>query len=202
MNLRHAALSVALAGLVCTSSFAAETTLAEPTVQAPAAGAACGPGGTPVMPSTPMPGGRGAFPPPPFFGAMIGMPLPPMPMPGMEHDRAMHAFSLMPPPFLRDLDLSDEQVDKIFAVLHGRAPALRGLMQQQRSARESLEKMVIAGKFDQSQARTFAQAQAKAQADADFLRVKTDSEIVALLTADQRKAIDRDETTPAPAPHP
>jgi protein CpxP len=119
-------------------------------------------------------------------------------VPGQPHGRPYgrgpgafsRAFSLMPPEFLAGLDLSDDEKDKVFAILNGRAMELRGALKQVRTSREDLRDMVRSGGYDEARAHTLADAGARADAQARFLVAKTDSEILAVLTPEQREDLE------------
>lgn len=105
------------------------------------------------------------------------------PMPGAE----MPPPGAPLPPYLHDLNLSEAQQDKVFAVLHAQAPQMRELAKQLRKSHESLATMAIASEFDERAARAHAAAGAQARADMALLRARSEHELYAVLTPEQRQ---------------
>jgi Spy/CpxP family protein refolding chaperone len=131
-----------------------------------------------------------AVPPPSSYGPRGAMQAAPGRAYGRGPGALSHAFSLMPPEFLAGLDLSDDEKDKIFAILNGRALELRGALKQARASHEDLRDMVRSGGYDEARAHALTDAGARAEAQARFLVAKTDSEILALLTPEQRQDLE------------
>lgn len=90
-------------------------------------------------------------------------------------------------PFLRRLDLSEAQQDKVFSIMHELAPKMREQGKIARKARTDLRELSLSDKFDETKARTLADAQARAHADMALLRAKSTQQVFALLTPEQRK---------------
>jgi Spy/CpxP family protein refolding chaperone len=98
-----------------------------------------------------------------------------------------------PPPFLMGLSLSDEQQDKVFAIVHAAAPALRDQSKAARKARDALRESVQSAQFTEANATQLAQAQGKAEAQLALLRTRMEHEIYSLLTTEQRaRVVDRE----------
>jgi len=97
------------------------------------------------------------------------------------------------PPFLMGLKLTDEQDDKVFAILHAAAPALRDQFKALRKARDALHDLTRSAQYSNDAAASLAQAQGRAESQLALLRTRTDHDIYVVLTADQRKAIDDHE---------
>jgi len=91
------------------------------------------------------------------------------------------------PPFLNGLELSDDQQDAVFGVLHGQAPDLRKALRAARKAHEQLHDLALSEKYDETAARALAEIAAKANAEALLLRAHSDRRILELLTPDQRR---------------
>ena len=94
-----------------------------------------------------------------------------------------------PPPYLMELTLSEDQQDRIFAISHAAAPALR---EQAKAARKACEQLHDLGRtvpFDDGLATTMAQALGKAEGQLMLLRARLEHEILAVLTAEQRARI-------------
>jgi periplasmic protein CpxP/Spy len=118
-------------------------------------------------------GFRGAPPP----HGPLGMGPGPMGM-GPGEDR--------PPPFLRDLKLSEDQQDKVFAIMHAAAPALRDQSKAVRKSRDALRELSRSPQFSVDAATTLAQTQGKAESQLALLRTRMEHDVYALLTPDQR----------------
>lgn len=91
---------------------------------------------------------------------------------------------------MRGLDLTDEQRDKIFDIMHAQAPATRDKMNELRKAREELRAAATAKSYDAKKVRELANAQAKAMADLIVMRAETFSKIYGLLTPEQQKKVE------------
>jgi len=106
----------------------------------------------------------------PFFGPQGPL--------GLSDDR--------PPPYLMGLTLSEEQQDKIFAILHAAAPANRDHMKKARKAREALRDLAQSSAYTSEKAAALAQAESAAEAELSLLRARTDHDIFMVLTPEQR----------------
>lgn len=120
-------------------------------------------------------------------------------MGGPEHCRAaMDGFGgdHLPPP-LRGLNLTEAQRDQVFTLLHNQAPQLREKAKAVRTSREELHALSASGSFDEAKARSLAEGAARAEAELAVMRARTESQIFALLTSEQRKQAEtlRDEMT-------
>ena len=117
-----------LAGLACAAASAALAQVPEP----PHGAAPCSPSGHALHPVDLHPGppgeGRGG---PPEAGPLEG-PL---------------------PPFLHGLDLSEEQQDRVFAIVHELVPKLRQQARAARKAHEQLHQMSLGETYDEARAR-------------------------------------------------
>jgi periplasmic protein CpxP/Spy len=91
-----------------------------------------------------------------------------------------------PPPYLMGLHLSEDQDDKVFAILHAAAPEMRERFKAARKARESLRELGQSAQYDAAKAASLAQALGSAESQLALLRVRTDRDIFMLLTPDQR----------------
>ena len=111
-----------------------------------------------------------------------GPPGPPMGPPGPF-------FGDRPPPFLTEVNLTEDQQDKVFAILHAVAPALREQAKAERKAREALHDLGRAAQFDAGNASALAQALGKAESQLALLRVRTEHDLCAVLTDEQRAQV-------------
>lgn len=93
------------------------------------------------------------------------------------------------PPYLRQLNLSEAQRDKVFDVVHGQAPAMRKMAKAGRDAEESLRKLVLSTEYSEPKARELSDRVAKATADLSMARATADRQIYEVLTADQRSQL-------------
>lgn len=94
------------------------------------------------------------------------------------------------PPFLRGVKLSEEQKDKIFAIMHAQMPQMRQLAKALRKAHEELRDLALSDKYDEARARTLAEGAAKASTEMALLRARGDQQIFALLPPEQRSCLD------------
>ena len=95
------------------------------------------------------------------------------------------------PPFLRGLDLSEAQQDRVFAILHAEVPQQRALEKAERKAQDALRDLAHAPELDQGKAAGAAQALGQAIADQEMLRLKTGAELKAVLNPQQRAQLDQ-----------
>jgi protein CpxP len=95
-----------------------------------------------------------------------------------------------PPPFLAGLDLTDDQQDKVFSIVHAAAPAIREQAKALRKAHEALRELDTSAQYDESRAKSLADTAAKADSQLMLLRVHAEHEIYALLTPEQRKDLE------------
>lgn len=139
---------------------------------------------------------------PPAPGLEDGRPMRGMP-PGPE---AMHGGVAMPgmmpfggprmggePPFLRGLELSEAQQDKVFAILHAQEPYLREQGKAAGKAHAGLRELAHAAQYDDAKAAALAQAGAQAMANIMLQHVRTEQKLLALLTPEQRKQLADDQ---------
>jgi protein CpxP len=108
---------------------------------------------------------------------------PPGPPMGMDVDR--------PPPFLQDLNLSEDQQDKVFAIVHAAAAALRDQSKAVHKAREALHELIKSTDFSEATATGLAQTQGKAEGQLSLLRTRMEHQVFAVLTAEQRGQVEQ-----------
>lgn len=90
-------------------------------------------------------------------------------------------------PFLHGVKLDEAQQDKVFAILHAQAPMLREQGKAARQAHEALRAMGASVPFDEAKAAALAQSGAKAMAAMALQHARTEAQIYALLTPEQRR---------------
>jgi Spy/CpxP family protein refolding chaperone len=88
--------------------------------------------------------------------------------------------------FLAGIDLTEDQQDKLFAIVHAAMPALRDHAKSERKAREALQELAHSSAFSEATAASLAQKQAKAAAELSLLRIRMEHEIFSMLTPEQR----------------
>ena len=108
-------------------------------------------------------------------------------MPGGPSKHAMGGD--MMPPYLHGLKLSEAQGDKVFAIMHAQAPAMRDKAKAVHKAEDDLRTLAAAPDYSEAKARTLADAAAKAMAEMSLLRAKVDRQMFELLTPEQRKQL-------------
>jgi len=105
------------------------------------------------------------------------------------------------PPYLMELNLTEDQQDKVFAIMHASAPAIRDQFKAVRKARESLHDLGHAAQFDSGIAGSLAQALGKAESQLALLQARNEHDIFAVLTDEQRKDLADHEHEHGPHHH-
>lgn len=93
------------------------------------------------------------------------------------------------PPYLRQLDLSEAQRDRVFEIMHGQAPAMRKKVKAARNAEESLRKLVVSAEYTEPKARELSDEAARVTADLSLARAKAERQIYEMLTVEQRSQL-------------
>lgn len=101
-----------------------------------------------------------------------------------------HGLPGLPPPMLERLQLSADQEDKVFALLHAQAPRQREAGKAAGAARDELRRLVESGRYDAARAKQLAAAHGQAVAEMLLLQAEADAQIRALLTPEQRARLD------------
>jgi len=120
-------------------------------------------------------------------GGAIAAEVPDMPPPGPLMEMHGHPGHGMGPMGRHMANLSDAQDDKIFAIMHAQEPQRREQERAARKAHEALRAMVDAGQFDEAKAGALAQAEGRAVATLALLQARTDAQVQAVLTPEQRQ---------------
>ena len=121
--------------------------------------------------------------------AAFAEPMPPAPPAGGHGPR--HGVNGPGLPFLRGIDLSEAQEDRLFAIFHAEAPQLREQDKIEDKAHEALRTMLEAGDFNEARASGHTRALGQAIAARELLRVRTAGQVMALLTPEQRAQLKR-----------
>ena len=98
-------------------------------------------------------------------------------------------------PFLHGVELSEAQQDKVFAIMHAQAPQQHENDKAMHKAYEALRALAASDAFDDTRAAAAARAIGEATAANALLRARTDAQVMAVLTPEQRQQA-------AHAPHP
>jgi protein CpxP len=122
------------------------------------------------------------------------------PPPGPEFGPPGVGFGAAPP-FLAGLHLTDDQQDKVFAILYAAAPAMREQSKALRKAHEALRDLNESPQYDENRVKGLADSAAKADSELTVLRARTQHEIFALLTAEQRKQLEEHRHEMGPRDH-
>jgi protein CpxP len=104
-----------------------------------------------------------------------------------------HGWGWSPhPAFLEGLKLTDEQEDKVFAILHAAAPAVREQAKAAGKAQEALRELGTSAQYDDARAKALTDAAGKAESQLVLLHIRAEHEIYSILTAEQRaQLVDR-----------
>lgn len=102
---------------------------------------------------------------------------------------------------LRGLDLSEAQQDKLFAITHAAAPQQRDQEKAERKAHDALRALGASARFDEARASAAARDLGQAIANGVLLRVRLESQVLGLLTPEQREQLGR-ERPPGPPERP
>lgn len=93
----------------------------------------------------------------------------------------------MLPPQLRGLNLTEAQRDKVFAIMHAQAPALRDKAKAARKAEEALRGLAQSPDYSEARLRELVTGAAGAMAALSLARVGVERQIHEVLTPEQQK---------------
>ncbi|MED5613146.1 Spy/CpxP family protein refolding chaperone [Janthinobacterium sp. P210005] len=103
------------------------------------------------------------------------------------------------PPFLRGIDLSEAQQDKIFAATYAQAPLLREQEKIAFKAHAQLRALAASSAYDEAKASALASTAAQAMAQISLQQARLEQQLLAVLTPEQRKqAQQRGDSRPGP----
>lgn len=90
---------------------------------------------------------------------------------------------------LHGLQLTDVQQDKVFAIMHAQAPQQREHQKAIRKAHDALRNLARADKFDDARAAALARDLGQAIAADALLQARTQAQLLAVLTPEQRERL-------------
>lgn len=93
--------------------------------------------------------------------------------------------------FLRGIQLTDAQKDKIFAIRHALAPQMYEKFKVVRQSREDLRGMATSANYDEARAKAAIDAGARAKADLALLRLRSQHDIFSVLTPEQKAQVEK-----------
>lgn len=91
---------------------------------------------------------------------------------------------------LRGLELTKEQQDQVFSLMHGQMPVQRAKAQELHQAMTQLRQLGAAEPFDAGKARALAETVGKLQGEKALLRSEMQAKLRAVLTPEQRTKLD------------
>lgn len=106
---------------------------------------------------------------------------------GMDHGGMGH-FDHMPP-FLRGLDLTEEQRDKIFDITYAQIPEMRKLHKELRSLHQQQKALPMSADYDAGKMKKLVDTETKLRAEQMLKMAETHNKIYQLLTDEQRKEL-------------
>ena len=106
---------------------------------------------------------------------------------GMMHVR--HHAGDLPMHSLKRLNLSDEQQDKIFKLMHEQMPAQRDKMKSVEKLEQTLSELKQGNDYSDAKARSLVDQIAKTRADMEMERIATERKVLEILTPEQRQQL-------------
>ena len=106
------------------------------------------------------------------------------------------------PPFLREVELTEAQQDKVFAATYAQAPLLREQQKIAFKAHEQLRALAASNHYDDAKAVALANGAAQAMATISLQHARLEQQLLAVLTPEQRQQVEarREEDGPGPGP--
>lgn len=101
----------------------------------------------------------------------------------------MHMGMPLSPSPLADLDLTEQQQEKIFELMHVQAPIIFEKEKIARQTMHDLRQLTQSERFDTAKAKSLAEAHGKAIAELIYLHTETQAKIWSLLAEVQRKQL-------------
>jgi len=108
--------------------------------------------------------------------------------PGARHAmfQSEHGRHAGPMKMLRKLDLTEEQQDKVFELMHEQKPVMRDKMKEMRQARQAIHDAVMSEAYDAKQINQLADKQGEMIAEMIKMRTNNFNQIYSLLTPEQK----------------
>ncbi|MBX9675099.1 MAG: Spy/CpxP family protein refolding chaperone [Methylotenera sp.] len=106
---------------------------------------------------------------------------------GHGYKHSGHSGQAGMPHHFKALNLTQDQQDKMFAIMHEQAPAKYAQHKQQRETMEALRTLAQADTFDEAKAQQLADQLGRLEKEKALNRLKTEAKINALLTPEQRQ---------------
>ncbi len=110
-----------------------------------------------------------------------------------QHKAHMGIHSFGKPPFLQGIALSQEQEDKVFALTHAEIPKMREQMKLRHQLHQALKQLSEAAQFDEAKAKQTAEKLATVEKENALSRTRLDSQVLALLTPEQREQVNKNK---------
>ena len=105
-------------------------------------------------------------------------------------------------PFLHGVELTEAQQDKVFAITYAAEPSMREQGKAARAAHEALRALAGSAQYDDKKASALAQTIGQSAAAAALQQARIESQVLALLTPEQRKQLADAQAPHAGFPHP
>lgn len=106
-----------------------------------------------------------------------------------KHGGDMGHAGRMGPRYLRALNLTEAQRDKVFEIQHAQAPVMRDMAKAHQKAEDELRKLAAAPDFSEAKAKSLSDALGDSVADMAMARAKTERQILDVLTPEQRQQL-------------
>lgn len=94
------------------------------------------------------------------------------------------------PPYLKNLNLTDEQRGKIKSLMHDQESAMHNKMQELRKAHMELRSLSMSADYDEAKVKMLSESSAKVMAEMAQMRAHTENQIYQLLSPEQRKQLE------------
>jgi Spy/CpxP family protein refolding chaperone len=94
-----------------------------------------------------------------------------------------------PERMLRGLNLSQEQKDQVFNLVHAQQPAMREKMKALHQARKEVRKITLSDNYDAARVRQIATAQSQTLIELGTMRADLEHKIYTLLTSEQKQQL-------------
>ena len=93
------------------------------------------------------------------------------------------------PPFLRGIDLTEEQRDKIFEITYSQIPVHRTFRKEMHKLQQQMHDLPLSADYDADKMKKLVDAQTKLQAEHMLKMAEAHNKIYKLLTDEQRKEL-------------